>query len=790
MFHYRHLHCRTSVRVRFFLLQSHSQSLTMIPVVEASHLVNRFSSRKRKKRVAAACDFCRRRKLGCDNAAPRCGSCQSHQKQCTYAVRVKQARPSNSRIKQLEEENARLRGSSQASELQNAEQPSNIESVEQIPALSHSSPTSHHAENDAVEETLNLPGEHETAAPVQDVLRHPSPTVIRRYTSGPDRENRFHGPSSAMFDGTRPLNKPIGDSDTPDDVYKKCQLLAEAARQRQMEMINSKSGKLDFDGVEPEMAMNMLSIFWNRQHHSGSIVYRPAFMRDMACNGPLFSKLLLNAIYFSASEYLSRAAASGLEETMATRCDAADNCTTGLEFRRRIDDMLHDPETRLLFKSEVTTIQALIIVSDALFTWCDEKSASWHYSGIAISMITDLGLHSESVNLSATSNRSLENIETHRRLFWAAFAMDKLQSIYQGRPARLREPDNNVPIRFLDEFDELEPFHTIGYAAKPAFLGSPGYSVSTFEQLCKLSLIMDRVICNLYTERSSQRNPENLVDIASCLDEDLKAWRGGLPQHISVLLEDLTSAPILPHLISLLALYNATIILLHRPFVSDGHLQSADQSRVSQSFAVCAAAASDMDGLLQAFRPNFCVKSTPYAMSYAIYVSATIHLRIAAQRRAGSEAHRSLRNCLDALLEHQIMSFASRRCLSILKGLMKVLKVDVSDSAGATSSYSFRPSAVSTAGSATSGEILTPLASNNSQGITVADGSYSADLQTGLEVPWSGIDIAEIVKSFNLPPLSTVYDGPGLIDGQSDGCIEETFQDLDMFTSFDALFGL
>ncbi|KAJ4856808.1 fungal specific transcription factor domain-containing protein [Trichoderma breve] len=757
----------------------------MIPIVETSHLVNRSSFRKRKKRVAAACDFCRRRKLGCDNAAPRCGSCQSHQKQCTYAYR-----PSNSRIKQLEEENARLRGSSRASELQNAEVPPNTESVERILTLVHSSPMPHHTEHGAVEEILDLPDEPVTAAPVQHVLRHPSPTVTRRYTSGPDRENRFHGPSSAMFDGPRSSHKPVGDSDTPDDVYKKCQLLAEATRQRQMEMINSKSGKLDFDGVEPEMAMNMLTIFWNRQHHSGSIVYRPAFMRDMACNGPLFSKLLLNAIYFSASEYLSRAAASGLEGIMATRCEVADNCTTGLEFRRRIDDMLHDPETRLLFKSEVTTIQALIIVSDALFSWCDEKSASWHYSGIAIGMITDLGLHSESVNLSVTSNRSLENIETHRRLFWAAFAMDKLQSIYQGRPSRLREPDNNVPIRFLDEFDELEPFHTIGYAAKPTFLGSPGYSVSTFEQLCKLSLIMDRVLCNLYTERSSQRNPEDLVHIASCLDEDLKTWRGSLPQHISVLLEDLTSAPILPHLISLLALYNATIILLHRPFVSDGHLQSADQSRVSQSFAVCAAAASDVNGLLQAFRPNFCVKATPYAMSYAIYVSATIHLRIAAQRRPGSEAHRSLRNCLDALFEHQMMSYASRRCLSILKGLMKRLKVDVSDSTGSASSHSFEPGAVSTGASAAPSEIPTPLAPNNPQGIIVADGSYSADIQTGMVTPWSGIDIAEIVKTFNLSPPSAVYDDSGLVDGQADDCIDRTFQDLDTFTSFDALFGL
>lgn len=186
-------------------------------------------------------------------------------------------------------------------------------------------------------------------------------------------------------------------------------------------MINLKSGKLDFDGVEAGLAMNMLSIFWNRQYHSGAVVYRPAFMRDMACNGPYFSKLLLNAIYFSASEYLSRAAASGSEGTTAARCNAADNCTTGLGFRRRIEDVLHDRETRPLFTSELTTIQALLIVSDTLFSWCDEKSVSWHYSGIAINMLTDLGLHTEGVPPTASSPCRSESQEVRRRLFWSAF---------------------------------------------------------------------------------------------------------------------------------------------------------------------------------------------------------------------------------------------------------------------------------------------------------------------------------------------------------------------------------
>lgn len=191
----------------------------------------------------------------------------------------------------------------------------------------------------------------------------------------------------------------------------------------QMETINLKSGKLNFDDVEPETGMKLLSIYWNRQHSAGPIVYRPAFMRDMAQNGRRFSKILLNAMYFASSEYLSRAAvASSLQGTTAARCNAADNCTQGMVFRRRVDALLQAPDSQLLFKSDVTTAQALLIMAHTLFSWCDERSASWHYAGIAMNMIIDLGLHTEPVRRFTPSHcDQSEDLEVNRRVFWAAF---------------------------------------------------------------------------------------------------------------------------------------------------------------------------------------------------------------------------------------------------------------------------------------------------------------------------------------------------------------------------------
>ena len=124
--------------------------------------------------------------------------------------------------------------------------------------------------------------------------------------------------------------------------------------------------------------------------------------------------------------------------------------------------------------------------------------------------------------------------------------------MYQGRPARLREADNNVSILFLDEYDELDPFHTSGYASEPEQLGYPGHGVSSFEQLCKLSIIMDRMICDLYTEKSFQKSFTELLRISRLLDDDLKAWRSALPPHLSTLLESPDKATYLPHTISLM----------------------------------------------------------------------------------------------------------------------------------------------------------------------------------------------------------------------------------------------
>lgn len=172
------------------------------------------------------------------------------------------------------------------------------------------------------------------------------------------------------------------------------------------------ANRLDFDGLDPPVGMELLSIYWNRQLHTGLVVYRTAFMRDMACGGPYFSKLLLNAIYYSASKHCS---------STSIRQIAMDKATAGWSFRERFSELLREA----FDKTNVTTIQALLIMSSSLFSRCDERSTSWLYAGNAFNMIIDSGLH---VVPSLSPRKSDEDFEIRRRIFWSAFC--KLTKLY------------------------------------------------------------------------------------------------------------------------------------------------------------------------------------------------------------------------------------------------------------------------------------------------------------------------------------------------------------------------
>jgi hypothetical protein len=262
-----------------------------------------------------------------------------------------------------------------------------------------------------------------------------------------------------------------------------------------------------------------------------------------------------------------------------------------------------------------------------------------------------------------------------------------MQSLYQGRPVSLQESDTRVPISFLDVYEEYEHWKPFAYnkSAHEAYSGSPAYSVSTFTGLCKLSVIMNRILNEIYAEATFDKSPEQLSELQKQLDSRLRDWHRDLPQHLK--LEPAKPPEVIPppHVLSLVAMYNVLLILLHRPFVSDGHLHSNARSITVNSLLVCANAATAIVQVLRLYHNVFSLRRAPYLMAYATYVSATIHIRIAAKRSSNSDAHKSLATCLEVFRVNQETNWAARRASAIVERLARKLAIELPDTSGALS---------------------------------------------------------------------------------------------------------
>lgn len=348
---------------------------------------------RRVARAQRACTYCKQRKVGrrpfdasgrhrvdlrlqmkCTGERPRCKNCETYDQECILSPVVRRSRPTNAAINSLVEENRRLR--------------------EQSRNLNETSPGA---------EVRNSPSEQ----PLPNETNSPSygTTPAREKPTGTPSSvtgtSTYHGPTSTLFDDAASRQSHFQRSKERDAWMPKI-LVAAAAEQRQYEEINARAGKLDFDGVNPELGLHLLNLHWNRQHHSFLVTYRPAFMRDMACGGPYFSKILLNAIYYGASKFSPRP---------ELRKEPADVRTAGWQFRNRVRDLLG----QALDHSEITTIQALLQMSNSLFALGDEQSAAWVYAGTAFRMLVDLGLHVDAAMLPNMQRISEEDLEIRRR---------------------------------------------------------------------------------------------------------------------------------------------------------------------------------------------------------------------------------------------------------------------------------------------------------------------------------------------------------------------------------------
>ncbi|KAH8703593.1 fungal-specific transcription factor domain-containing protein [Talaromyces proteolyticus] len=599
-------------------------------------------NRRSRGRAAVACLSCRQKKLKCDSIKPKCGNCFAKGVECQQGTVLHKPRPTNSRIAQLELENKALRQRyTQLLDEVSVKGREESESLREGPSFQTPG-------------TVNTPRHQYT-----NDIPHPEAPIERNRSS----VSLYHGATSTAYDETAKSSpqdteniESIADLDRSRHL-----LFTQTAKQRQLEPFDLAAGRLDFDDVDPEIGKELLLMYWSRQLYTAQIIYRPAFMRDMACGGPYFSKLLLNAIFFVVSKHNPRP---------ELRSDPEDITTAGWKFRQRFTELLRYSFDR----SEITTLQALLIVSNALFSRCDERSTSWLYAGNAFNMIIDLGLHV----LPSMNSISAEELEIRKRILWGAYSIDKVQCLYQGRPPILRRVNFNVPLRFLDEYDELEQFQGLTYTATTETPAVPSMNVTLLTKLCEVSIIIERILSEIYPGPGLEAKQIQNVNIFADIKSNLKKWRASLPPEMDYLLHPRSDSVILPQSLCLLALYNVLIILSQRPLITENNGRQRSLT-AHESVNSCTTAANQIVQILQDYCERFSIDSAPYMLSYATYISATVHARIVALKGKTSNAFQSLLVCRTILQGHKRLYKAAEVAMDNLDKFMSHLGFNITD---------------------------------------------------------------------------------------------------------------
>lgn len=475
-------------------------------------------------------------------------------------------------------------------------------------------------------------------------------------------KTRSFGPSSALHNPAKSEgpHSPSRHSVTRD--YVRNSLVANAALQRQTE--HSLSRLPHVDGVPTELALRLLNLHWARQHHTFLLTYRPAIVRDLPSFGPNCSPFLINAIMACSCKY------SSISET---RDDPGDSTTVGRRFFRRCDELLS--KGSLLMRPSLPTIIGLLLLGST-FNSRGETSKGWLYTGYALRMVYDLGLHLDPTE----TTDDPEEIEIRRRVFWGAFVCDKLQSLYLGRPVAINLRDSQVSHEFLDLYEEKELFipPPDTRAPSPGVTGvgkaMPIHSVSTFQQLCLLSKIMTTIINRFYVVGATFSNAKSSLEQ---VDNALQRWKDNISPELDFQpwsASDTVPSQQPPNVMILHSLYHSLTILVHRPFISDGHLRSAGTP--IRSWEKCTVAARCITSITLAYKTAFSLASAPYVLGYTIYVACTVHVRNAAShdRAEHSSLLMASLKCLDELC---VANPGVAKPANIIRRLVEMNKLDL-----------------------------------------------------------------------------------------------------------------
>ncbi|EXK36565.1 hypothetical protein FOMG_09739 [Fusarium oxysporum f. sp. melonis 26406] len=209
---------------------------------------------------------------------------------------------------------------------------------------------------------------------------------------------------------------------------------------------------------------------------------------------------------------------------------------------------------------DLTKLQALLILGQ-LEIGHGHSSKGWLYCGMAFRLTHEMGLHLDPNNWSQggsdnSRTASTADREVLRRVYWAAFVLDKQLSLYFGRSPALYPDEADPP-----EWEWLLDTYISKDTSVTAFEDGIAL-VGAFVHWVELAKIFHTMIVDVFENRRKTNN-QAVMETAHQVHLAMERWMSTLPQKLHWSQWTVTSVP--HYVLHVHMLFHTGMIILHRP---------------------------------------------------------------------------------------------------------------------------------------------------------------------------------------------------------------------------------
>ncbi|KAK4982096.1 hypothetical protein LTR66_009480 [Elasticomyces elasticus] len=539
----------------------------------------------KRRRIARACDMCRKKKIKCDGKAPKCSHCMNYKTECHFTIQEKKRNPPKG-AKYIEGLENRL---------------GRMESLLRLSGLL-SEEDGDKTDLGTLEKRL---ADRSTGNGLRSASNSDSPSSTRRDGADsvihtpqqPSVSSPPNAPSSIVI--PEPHKKQLSEREVEALADQMCSLVTNSCGESRyigsssgfsifspkgIQWVNEKTGDTSFQDMISNASVDDAK--WN---HWKPEVYHDIFVRrtfkalpprhealallkdyfeNFNCMFPLFHEptfMHLVDKHYSMEPYDGSGwwASLNVALAIAHRLRVMSNQVPQDEDRHAwgyLKNALAVQTELTMRNTDLLSVQALLGM--ALFLCgTPNPQPSFFLVSAAIRLAHSIGLHKKGSGFGLNE----VEVEQRKRVFWIAYILDKDICLRSGRPPVQDDDDMNV------ELPSEDPGDNIGNVP----LADGKGKINLFRLNCTFAVIQAKVYKQLYSVKASRQSDGELLNTIGDLDRELEEWKEEIPVDFRPEHEIKGNhTPLILHVVVLHFAYYNCLTTIHRMSVHHGYWTS------------------------------------------------------------------------------------------------------------------------------------------------------------------------------------------------------------------------